>query len=124
MEQQSISISKAGIVTQLQARCSVIAAANPVGGRYDASRTFAENVELTEPILSRFDILFVVSDMVDPVSDGGWPVRGRVPRAGAPGQRPRQHERRQRQREPRRRRNATDAAGPANADGDRPQQAP
>ena len=53
MEQQSISISKAGIVTQLQARCSVMAAANPVGGRYDSSRTFAENVELTDPILSR-----------------------------------------------------------------------
>ena len=53
MEQQSISISKAGIVTQLQARCSVIAAANPIGGRYDSSRTFAENVELTDPILSR-----------------------------------------------------------------------
>ena len=37
----------------LQARCSVIAAANPVGGRYDPSRTFAENVELSDPILSR-----------------------------------------------------------------------
>jgi hypothetical protein len=54
MEQQSISISKAGIVTQLQARCSVIAAANPIGGRYDASKTFSENVELTDPILSRW----------------------------------------------------------------------
>lgn len=53
MEQQSISISKAGIVTSLQARCSVIAAANPDGGRYDASRTFAENVALSDPILSR-----------------------------------------------------------------------
>lgn len=53
MEQQSISISKAGIVTSLQARCSVIAAANPIGGRYDSSRTFAENVELSDPILSR-----------------------------------------------------------------------
>ena len=53
MEQQSISISKAGIVTSLQARCSVMAAANPIGGRYDSSRTFAENVELTDPILSR-----------------------------------------------------------------------
>ncbi len=69
MEQQSISISKAGIVTSLQARCSVIAAANPVGGRYDSSRTFSENVELTDPILSRFDILLVVKDTVDPVLD-------------------------------------------------------
>ena len=58
MEQQSISISKAGIVTQLQARCSVIAAANPIGGRYDSSRTFAENVELSDPILSRCVISF------------------------------------------------------------------
>lgn len=69
MEQQSISISKAGIVTSLQARCSVIAAANPVGGRYDSSKTFSENVELTDPILSRFDILLVVKDTVDPVLD-------------------------------------------------------
>lgn len=69
MEQQSISISKAGIVTQLQARCSVIAAANPIGGRYDASKTFSENVELTDPILSRFDILCVIKDTVDPVND-------------------------------------------------------
>lgn len=44
MEQQSISISKAGIVTSLQARCAVIAAANPIGGRYDPSLTFSENV--------------------------------------------------------------------------------
>ena len=53
MEQQSISISKAGIVTTLQARCAVMAAANPIGGRYDTSYTFSENVDLTEPILSR-----------------------------------------------------------------------
>ncbi|KAJ0969281.1 hypothetical protein J5N97_022158 [Dioscorea zingiberensis] len=69
MEQQSISISKAGIVTSLQARCSVIAAANPVGGRYDSSKTFSQNVELTDPIISRFDILCVVKDIVDPVID-------------------------------------------------------
>ena len=69
MEQQSISVSKAGIVTSLQARCSVIAAANPIGGRYDSSCTFAENVELTDPILQRFDLLCVLQDTVDPVSD-------------------------------------------------------
>ncbi|GMH23361.1 hypothetical protein Nepgr_025204 [Nepenthes gracilis] len=69
MEQQSISISKAGIVTSLQARCSVIAAANPIGGRYDSSKTFLQNVDLTDPIISRFDILCVVKDVVDPVTD-------------------------------------------------------
>ncbi|KAI5757881.1 MCM2 [Gulo gulo luscus] len=69
MEQQSISISKAGIVTSLQARCTIIAAANPIGGRYDPSLTFSENVDLTEPIISRFDVLCVVRDTVDPVQD-------------------------------------------------------
>lgn len=69
MEQQSISVSKAGIVTSLQARCSVIAAANPIGGRYNPARTFAENVELTDPILQRFDVLCVLQDRVDPVDD-------------------------------------------------------
>mmetsp|Transcript_30072 Transcript_30072/g.98389 ORF Transcript_30072/g.98389 Transcript_30072/m.98389 type:complete len:547 (+) Transcript_30072:242-1882(+) len=47
MEQQSISVSKAGIVTSLQARCAVVAAANPIGGQYDSGATFADNVELT-----------------------------------------------------------------------------
>lgn len=61
MEQQSISISKAGIVTSLQARCSVIAAANPTAGRYDSSRTFAENVQLSDPILSRWANTRVIS---------------------------------------------------------------
>ncbi|CAF1218628.1 unnamed protein product [Rotaria sp. Silwood1] len=69
MEQQSISISKAGIVTTLQARCSVIAAANPVGGRYDPALTFMNNVDLSEPILTRFDILCTVRDIADPVQD-------------------------------------------------------
>ena len=69
MEQQSISVSKAGIVTSLQARCSVIAAANPIGGRYDSSNTLSDNVELTDPILQRFDILCVLQDNVDPVAD-------------------------------------------------------
>ena len=65
MEQQSISISKAGIVTSLQARCSVIAAANPIFGRYDPQRNFMDNVDLTDPIISRFDVLSVVRDEVD-----------------------------------------------------------
>ncbi|KAG0170488.1 MCM DNA helicase complex subunit [Apophysomyces sp. BC1034] len=69
MEQQSISISKAGIITTLQARCSVVAAANPIRGRYNSSIPFSQNVELTEPILSRFDVLCVVKDIVDPQTD-------------------------------------------------------
>ncbi|KJA29045.1 hypothetical protein HYPSUDRAFT_634812 [Hypholoma sublateritium FD-334 SS-4] len=69
MEQQSISISKAGIVTSLQARCAIIAAANPIRGRYNPTIPFSQNVELTEPILSRFDVLCVVKDTVDPVMD-------------------------------------------------------
>lgn len=69
MEQQSISISKAGIVTSLQARCTIVAAANPIGGRYDPSMTFSDNVDLSEPILSRFDVLCVVRDAVDPIQD-------------------------------------------------------
>ncbi|RMZ77593.1 hypothetical protein DV737_g4243, partial [Chaetothyriales sp. CBS 132003] len=69
MEQQTISISKAGIVATLQARCAIVAAANPIGGRYNGTIPFSQNVELTEPILSRFDILCVVRDTVDPADD-------------------------------------------------------
>merc|ERR1719261_1859618 len=69
MEQQSISISKAGIVATLQARCAVVAVANPVEGRYDAQRSFAQNVNLSDPILSRFDVLCVLRDEADAVQD-------------------------------------------------------
>ena len=69
MEQQSISISKAGIVTSLHARCSVIAAANPIGGVYKTNMNFNDNVELTDPILSRFDILTVIKDDAQPEVD-------------------------------------------------------
>mmetsp|Transcript_24487 Transcript_24487/g.39794 ORF Transcript_24487/g.39794 Transcript_24487/m.39794 type:complete len:955 (+) Transcript_24487:185-3049(+) len=69
MEQQSISISKAGIVTTLQARCSIIAAANPINGRYNPMKNFVENVELTDPIIQRFDILCILQDSVDPIAD-------------------------------------------------------
>ena len=69
MEQQTISISKAGIVTTLSSRCSVIAAANPIGGRYDSQLSFAENVDLGETILSRFDCLCVLKDEIDLFKD-------------------------------------------------------
>lgn len=62
MEQQTISISKAGIVAQLKARCSVIAAANPTQGRYNESLSFMDNISLTDPIISRFDIIKIVKD--------------------------------------------------------------
>ena len=65
MEQQSISISKAGIVTSLQTRCSVITTANPYKGRYDKTKM----EELIDPILSRLDSLCVVKDEIDKVVD-------------------------------------------------------
>merc|ERR1711920_339535 len=69
MEQQTISVSKAGIVATLQARCAVIAVGNPTDGRYDPQRTFAQNVNLSDPILSRFDVLCVLRDEADAVQD-------------------------------------------------------
>jgi DNA replication licensing factor MCM2 len=47
----------------------VVAAANPIKGKYQSSLTFSQNVDLTEPIISRFDVLCVVKDIVDPVLD-------------------------------------------------------
>jgi DNA replication licensing factor MCM2 len=69
MEQQSISISKAGIVANLQARCSVIAAANPIKGLYDNQLGFQDNLNLSEPILSRFDVICVLKDELDLAHD-------------------------------------------------------
>ncbi|KAG8861529.1 MCM DNA helicase complex subunit mcm6 [Serendipita sp. 411] len=64
MEQQTISIAKAGIHATLNARTSLLAAANPVGGRYDRKRTLRANVAMSAPIMSRFDLFFVVLDEV------------------------------------------------------------
>jgi len=65
MEQQTISIAKAGIHATLNARTSILAAANPVGGRYDRKKTLRANVAMTAPIMSRFDLFFVVLDECD-----------------------------------------------------------
>jgi DNA replication licensing factor MCM5 len=65
MEQQTISIAKAGITTVLNSRVSVLAAANPIFGRYDDLKSVGDNIELMTTILSRFDCIFIVRDVRD-----------------------------------------------------------
>ena len=65
MEQQTISIAKAGITTKLNSRTSVLAAANPIYGRYDDLKDVGENIDLMTTILSRFDCIFIVRDARD-----------------------------------------------------------
>lgn len=62
MEQQTISIAKAGIHATLNARTSILAAANPIGGRYNRKLGLRSNLNMTAPIMSRFDLFFVVLD--------------------------------------------------------------
>lgn len=63
MEQQSASIAKGGIVATLNARTSILAAANPMYGKYDPFKNITENVNLPIPLLTRFDLIFVVRDI-------------------------------------------------------------
>jgi len=62
MEQQSISIAKAGVVCSLPARTSILSAANPVGGHYNRGKTISENLRMGNALLSRFDLVFILMD--------------------------------------------------------------
>ncbi|MFC6722530.1 LAGLIDADG family homing endonuclease [Halobacteriaceae archaeon SHR40] len=69
LEQQSISVSKAGINATLKSRCSLLGAANPTYGRFDEYEPIGEQIDLTPPLISRFDLIFTVTDKPDEEKD-------------------------------------------------------
>lgn len=69
MEQQTVSIAKAGIMTTLNARVSILAAANPAYGRYNLKRSISDNLDLPPALLSRFDLLWLIKDRPDESND-------------------------------------------------------
>lgn len=69
MEQQTVSVAKAGIITTLNARTSVLAAANPIGSKYNAKLPISKNIDLPPTLISRFDLVYLVLDHVDEVND-------------------------------------------------------
>ena len=69
LEQQKISVSKAGINATLKARCSLLGAANPKYGRFDQYEPIGEQIDLEPALISRFDLIFTVTDSPDPEHD-------------------------------------------------------
>ena len=69
MEQQTVSVAKAGIISTLNARTSVLAAANPVGSRYNPRMSVIDNIQLPPSLLSRFDLIYLVLDKAEEGTD-------------------------------------------------------
>jgi len=69
MEQQTITITKAGVKATLNARASILAAANPISGRYERSKSLQQNIQMTAPIMSRFDLFFILVDECNELID-------------------------------------------------------
>jgi len=69
MEQQTDSIAKAGIITTLNARTSILASANPIGSKYNPNLPVPQNIDLPPTLLSRFDLVYLILDRVDETND-------------------------------------------------------
>ncbi|KAI9769174.1 MAG: hypothetical protein M1839_003778 [Geoglossum umbratile] len=69
MEQQTVSIAKAGIITTLNARTSILASANPIGSKYNPNLPIPQNIDLPPTLLSRFDLVYLVLDRIDEQAD-------------------------------------------------------